>query len=64
MEEQQETKWICGFWRRIGALVVVGSILGQVFGELFVDLDSWGRFVKGFDEKLELFVLPCITDPF
>lgn len=52
MTEQQETKWISGVWRRIGALVVdmvllgmVGYVLGLAFWELLVDLGSWGRLL-------------------
>ncbi|MDY6867802.1 MAG: RDD family protein [Chloroflexota bacterium] len=63
MEEQQQIRWICGFWRRIGALVVdiiilgvVGFGLGLVFGELFIDLGSWGRLV-GFGIALLYFGL-------
>jgi len=48
-------KWISGFWRRIGALVVdavilgvAGLGLGLVFEEQFVKLGSWGRFVGFF----------------
>ncbi|TDY02383.1 RDD family protein [Thiohalophilus thiocyanatoxydans] len=61
MEEQQETKWICGFWRRIGALIVdvfvlgvVGFALGQVFGELFIELGGLGRLL-GFAIALVYF---------
>lgn len=45
-------KWICGFWRRIGALFidsVILGILGYVLGffleNFFVSLAGWGRLV-------------------
>jgi uncharacterized RDD family membrane protein YckC len=48
-------KWISGFWRRIGALLVDSVILGSVgFGlglaleKQFVELGGWGRFVGFF----------------
>lgn len=51
MEEEQE-KWICGFWRRIGALFIDTVVLG-VFGyavglfleDTFVQLGGWGRVI-------------------
>ena len=51
MEKEQE-KWICGFWRRIGALFIdslvlgiFGYILGLFLEDLFVQLGGWGRFI-------------------
>lgn len=51
VEEVQE-KWICGFWRRIGALLidslilgVFGYILGLFFGGFFTQLWPWGVLV-------------------
>lgn len=54
-------KWIAGFWRRIGALVidslilgVVGLALSLVFESLFVQMGGWGRLV-GFVIALAYF---------
>lgn len=48
----QERRWISGFWRRVGALVldglilgVCGYLLGLVFEAQFVALAGWGRLV-------------------
>lgn len=51
MEEVPE-KWICGFWRRIGALLIDSIILG-IFGyvlgifleDVFVSLGGWGKLI-------------------
>ena len=60
MEEVQE-KWICGFWRRIGALFIdtlVLGILGYVVGlfleDAFVQLGGWGRLI-GFAVSITYF---------
>lgn len=60
MEEVQE-KWICGFWRRIGALFIdtlVLGILGYVVGlfleDTFVQLGGWGRLI-GFAVSITYF---------
>ena len=60
MEEVQD-KWICGFWRRIGALFVdtlilgvFGYILGLFLEDIFVQLDSWGRLI-GFSVSITYF---------
>ncbi|RJE77285.1 hypothetical protein BGP78_09540 [Pseudoalteromonas sp. MSK9-3] len=60
MEEVQE-KWICGFWRRIGALFIdtlVLGILGYVVGlfleDIFVQLGGWGRLI-GFALSITYF---------
>lgn len=52
MTEQQEKRWICGFWRRIAALVVdmfvlgaVGYGLGLLFEQWFLEIGGWGRLV-------------------
>lgn len=59
--EQENQKWIAGFWRRIGALVidalvlgVVGLALGLAFETLFVQMGGWGRLV-GFAISLVYF---------
>ena len=62
MEEVKE-RWICGFWRRIGALLVDGILLG-IFGlvlglfleSLFVQMGGWGRLV-GFAISITYFGL-------
>lgn len=60
MEEVQQ-KWICGFWRRIGALFVdtlVLGVLGYVVGlfleDIFVQLGGWGRLI-GFVVSITYF---------
>ncbi|NQZ90185.1 MAG: RDD family protein [Colwellia sp.] len=60
MEEVQE-KWICGFWRRIGALFIdtlVLGVLGYVVGifleDTFVQLGGWGRLI-GFAVSITYF---------
>jgi uncharacterized RDD family membrane protein YckC len=60
LEEVQE-KWICGFWRRIGALFIdslVLGILGYVVGlfleDTFVQLGAWGRLI-GFAVSISYF---------
>lgn len=60
MENVQE-KWICGFWRRIGALFIDTLVLG-VFGyvvgifleDTFVQLGGWGRLI-GFAVSITYF---------
>jgi len=60
LEEVQE-KWICGFWRRIGALFIDTLVLG-VFGyavglfleDTFVQLGGWGRLI-GFVVSITYF---------
>ncbi|MGY8869783.1 MAG: RDD family protein [Pseudomonadales bacterium] len=60
MEEVKE-KWICGFWRRIGALFVdslilgiVGYILGLFLEETFAQIGGWGRLI-GFAISITYF---------
>lgn len=60
LEEVQKT-WICGFWRRIGALLIdslvlstLGYILGLFLEDTFVQLGAWGRFV-GFVVSITYF---------
>lgn len=60
MEAVQE-KWICGFWRRIGALVVdtlvlgvLGSVAGLFLEDIFVQLGGWGRLI-GFVVSITYF---------
>ncbi|QUM76271.1 RDD family protein [Moritella sp. 24] len=50
--DKDERKWICGFWTRIGALVIDGFVLGAVgfaLGLLFenslVQIGSWGKLI-------------------
>jgi uncharacterized RDD family membrane protein YckC len=47
-----EVRTICGFWRRIFALIIdgailgiLGAILGLLFFDFFVGLGGWGRLV-------------------
>lgn len=54
-------KWICGFWRRIGALFVdslllgiLGYILGFFLEDVFVELGGWSRLV-GFSISITYF---------
>jgi len=49
---EKETKWISGFWHRIGALLIdslvlglVGLILGFIFDESFAKMGVWGRSI-------------------
>jgi len=51
MDEVQD-KWICGFWRRIGALLldslilgVVGFALGFFLESTFIQIGSWGKLI-------------------
>lgn len=51
MEDVQE-KWVCGFWRRIGALFidtlilgVFGYVLGIFLEDTFVQLGGWGKLI-------------------
>lgn len=55
MTEEFGVKWISGFWRRIGALLVdiiilgvIGLGLGLVLEKQFVELGSWGRLIGFF----------------
>ena len=55
MAEENDMKWISGFWRRVGALSVdtvilgvVGLGLGLVFEKQFVELGDRGRFIGFF----------------
>jgi len=61
MTEAVELKWISGFWRRIGALLidtlilgVVGLVLGLFLESFFVQMGGWGRLV-GFSIALIYF---------
>lgn len=61
MTEETEFKWISGFWRRIGALLidtlilgVVGIVLGLFLETFFVQIGSWGRLI-GFSIALMYF---------
>ena len=52
MNDQDEVRWIAGFWRRIGAFLIdsiilgiVGLGLGLIFEMQFVQLGGWGRLV-------------------
>ena len=58
---QNDRRWISGFWRRIGALLldsavlgIAGLGLGLVLEEQFVELGGWGRLV-GFSVALLYF---------
>ncbi|KGJ93507.1 RDD family protein [Thalassotalea sp. ND16A] len=60
MEEIQE-EWICGFWRRVGALFIdslilgaVGFTLGLFLENTFVQLGGWGRLI-GFAISITYF---------
>lgn len=61
MTEEVELKWISGFWRRIGALIIdtlilgiAGIVLGQFLESTFVLIGAWGRLV-GFSIALIYF---------
>lgn len=52
MTTEVEPKWISGFWRRLGALLIdalvlgaVGFALGFVLENTFVEMGAWGRLV-------------------
>lgn len=52
MSEENNSKWISGFWRRIGAFVidclilgVMGLLLGLALEKQLVELGGWGRLV-------------------
>ncbi|WCN13647.1 RDD family protein [Marinomonas mediterranea] len=54
MEDVQE-KWVCGFWRRIGALFIdtlvlgiFGYVVGLLLEDAFVQLGGWGRLIGFF----------------
>ncbi len=60
MEEVKE-QWICGFWARIGALLVdslilglIGYMAGLLLEDVFVQLGAWGRLV-GFSVSMMYF---------
>ena len=60
MDEVQE-QWICGFWRRIGALFidtlilgVFGYVIGLFLEDTFVQLGGWGRLI-GFSVSITYF---------
>lgn len=55
MPEENNMRWISGFWRRVGALFIdtiilgiVGLGLGFALETQFVELGGWGRFVGFF----------------
>lgn len=55
MTEAKQIKWIAGFWRRIGALIIdslilglLGQVLGLFFESFFVDIGGWGRLIGFF----------------
>lgn len=61
--KEDQTGWIGGFWRRLGALIVdtlilsaIGFLLGLVLSDAFSQMDSWGRMV-GFSIALAYFGL-------
>lgn len=61
--EEKEVKLMCGFWRRIGALLidsiilgVFGLVLGLFFEETFVEIGGFGRLI-GFSVALIYFGL-------
>jgi len=50
--DEVQDKWICGFWTRIGALLVDSLILGSIgvalgffFESTFVQIGSWGKLI-------------------
>ncbi len=58
-----EVKWICGFWRRIGALLfdtifigLFGFLLGLILESWFVQIGPWGRLL-GFIISMSYFGL-------
>jgi uncharacterized RDD family membrane protein YckC len=62
-EEKKQIKWVSGFWRRIGALLIdglilgiLGQILGIFFETFFVGIGVWGRLI-GFSIALIYFGL-------
>jgi uncharacterized RDD family membrane protein YckC len=59
--EEVQDKWICGFWRRIGALFIdslvlgiLGSVIGLFLEDTFVQLGGWGRLI-GFAVSITYF---------
>ncbi|AJR05389.1 RDD family protein [Photobacterium gaetbulicola] len=55
MKDERQQKWICGFWRRLGAFFIdlsllglVGFLLGTMFANTFVQLADWGRLIGFF----------------
>lgn len=55
MKDEKQQKWICGFWRRVGAFFIdlsllglVGLLLGSMFATSFVQLGDWGRLIGFF----------------
>lgn len=50
--EQLDPKWIAGFWRRSGAILIdliiigtIGFLLGLALENVFVQLGGWGRLI-------------------
>ncbi len=61
MTKNVDLKWISGFWRGVGALLidtlvlgVVGFVLGLAFESVFVRMGAWGRLI-GFAIALVYF---------
>lgn len=61
MTEENQPSWICGFWRRIGALMIdfvvlgiFGLLLGLFLERYFIEIGVWGRFI-GFSIALVYF---------
>lgn len=59
--EEVQGKWICGFWRRIGALFIdtlvlgtLGYVVGLFLEDAFVQLGGWGRLI-GFAVSITYF---------
>lgn len=59
--EQVQKEWICGFWRRVGALFIdtlllglLGYIAGLFLEDIFVQLGGWGRLI-GFSVSMTYF---------
>lgn len=59
--DNEENIWIAGFWRRIGALLIdglilgfVGFLLGLALEDYFVQIGGWGRLI-GFSIALIYF---------
>ena len=58
---KDKSLWIAGFWRRIGAFIIdgfilglIGYLLGLVLEDYFVQIGGWGRLV-GFSISLTYF---------
>lgn len=61
MTEEKKIRWISGFWKRIGALIIdtiflgiIGQCLGIFFESFLVEIGVWGRLV-GFAVALAYF---------